>query len=493
MQKKSYLGLTLICGLLIALILGAQMILKPQIEQTFSQMFTRELTANGLTLVGPLKVKLNIFNRTLHIEPYTLKMKAPIEGEAKFYASRINLTFKGMLAASSLADYVLPKEGVVPFYSLAECEGFAFISKEGELHLEKPQIKNLAVEAKHIKPWISGEMPIKKVFCTIEQMILPKNELSIQTEDAFTLQLGEINFSDLTPKQIKSFKIKDLEALQKKNLVFSLREFQQKDVHILSEKESIDLGIKLGTANDVQKSIILADLLMGDNPVVDETHFKGFKLLVDKEFVDIGGIDLICKGENQEKLLALKDIVINRKSLESLGKNKLPIPETLLLSLGFKVANQKNNLKKFKINLGIKELFDLNLSVNAKAKNFKDLWEKIEVTPFRDLNLTFTDQSLLARIGYFFAPKASAKDFFLSSLKGDEKVTEVEKELREKLSLFVSQPGSLILTSVKGKTCTSKSLDKMSPDEALQLFKLEVKPGSQDLDAQVQSLKLEAN
>ena len=147
--------------------------------------------------------------------------------------------------------------------------------------------------------------------------------------------------------------------------------------------------------------------------------------------------------------------------------------------------------RKLSASLGIDELFSLDLELSADLDTLENLFDKLQTCPLHNVNLTYTDKSLLARATLYAAPQMANKEFLIAQITSNLNGSPFERDLAAKLCSFVEKPGRVNIASVPGKTFTATELTQLQDTDLGKFLQLTVTQGSEDLNQSILRLKSE--
>lgn len=495
MRKSVSIAITVICIVIIALLVGGQILLKPQIEHNIAEIMRENCRSNGLVLEeDSFKVSINPLTRTVNIQPFTATLPEVQDvKKVKFGASQINLTWYALLADTPLASWILPKSGLVPLYNNAQCSAVEIELAQGSLKFSEPKFKHLAIDAPAVQAFMAGTLAKQHFAAQLKQLSFGQVILNLQKERV-NFEIGSIVLEDISPQQIGLFIVNKFRFLRHDELIASCKQMQQKDIRIMAPEESAMLTNRLIRQGSQGILKILGEEFFTQTPLVQSTIWTGLKFKIDSDVYEIVEASIEAGGQDMPQIsLGFKDLNLPKKIFEAVNNWQLPLPDKVLISLDTSLRASQTAHKKVKILLDVADIGTVELDFSAVLRSLEDIQRMGMLVPLRDAQMTFKDKSLLARIAMVAAPHGSAEAFFGQQLKVLGQMALQEQTLIDNLENFVHKPGTISVTTPKGRSFTLQDIDKMQPAEVLQFFTLEFVPGAEQLDQQVQRLRQSAN
>ncbi|MBQ7738915.1 MAG: hypothetical protein IJT59_04615 [Desulfovibrionaceae bacterium] len=487
MKRIFYLSIIIIAILGLVIQFG----LKGSIEKELTQVLTANMTNTGFTLKEPLKVDVSPLTSTLKISPFQAKLKSDMgECQLNVQTTTIDLTLNGLFSSSAVAHLVLPKQGPIEIFRHGKIDAIDLNTDFGKLHLEDLVFEHTTIGQEELQKLLDGRLSTPKTSLICQEIYWPKTRMDVPDENA-TVTLGPIRFHGYSQTAVAEFSAKDLQV-KNPTYAVSFKELNQKRIRVMSEDEANKLVQRLNNASQEQKAFIFLALLLGTDPLVGQTSLEQIKIESEGKTLNLGGISLKNNPDTKEVAFQMRDLNISKQDIEFLaGTAHLPLPADILFSFETVYRQESASLSSIATGVDLQNLFSFNFKANAHVNSLENLLKGINQTKFQNLEFIITDKTLLARITSYFAPKdlSSPSEFLLKEITPDQNAPQAEIELAEKLRQFVTKPGRLVLKSHPNVTLLLPDLEEKKPEEFDQMFSLEVEPGNETLDQQVEAVR----
>lgn len=478
--------------LLVAVFLaGVQFWIKPAIEAEVTVLINESLKAQGLTPTSPVQATVSPFTRKLLLPAFDLAPN-PATGLQKGHVkpSETIMTYQGLLAFSPLRELFTPKSGNITFVQQSLCQGLTMEINGASVSLETLTAREVGLDAEKFRelladPNAKGKYPK----LSLQLLRIDRCAIKVQAGDV-TLAMGPMTFEKMSPQRLEHLTIENLEGLEKGHKKFHSSRLVQDNIRIFTEEETLALVAKLTMGNDEARAEELLKLFIGDQPLVEKTSLQGLTLDVDGSPVNLKEISFSTKAGKEERF-TVSGLVLAGKTIEEQLKEKLPIPALLHLSLSLGERKESEKTRKLSASLGIDELFSLDLELSADLDTLENLFDKLQTCPLHNVNLTYTDKSLLARATLYAAPQMANKEFLIAQITSNLNGSPFERDLAAKLCSFVEKPGRVNIASVPGKTFTATELTQLQDTDLGKFLQLTVTQGSEDLNQSILRLKSE--
>ncbi|MBQ7618276.1 MAG: hypothetical protein IJS50_05315, partial [Desulfovibrio sp.] len=358
MKKAPLLVLLILVGLAACAGLGLQFWVKPAVEQEIATILNNYFEKQGAKPKGPVKVTLNPLARVLTIAPLDLKLNPAMQlRDGQVALTTLKLTLKGMLALSPLSNLVSGSEEKVILLEQVSCPSVNVNFIEGNYKAKGLIAYNLAAQGSDLQDLQKNPQNFdKKRIFYVQKVHLAETKVQVPSGNkTLNLDFGAMDFSEITPKLLGKVEVAGLNIREGEHEVFRARQISYENLRLYSEEEWLNMAQSLLQASDEVKLERLANLFLGDEPLLEKVNLNDLTVDVEGSPLAIGRVSFEAKPQATLNRLEVHGLALASSLFEKAFKQKLPLPKLLHLGFGLGLSKLANEERTFSFNLGIDE------------------------------------------------------------------------------------------------------------------------------------------
>lgn len=480
--------------------------LRPQVEEHVLQGFNSMALASGVKnfAASVEQSDFSPFSRRVELRGLTLRGETPA-GSTVYDIAELSyrLPLRMLLAYTPLRDLVLPKTGMMAVAENITVRNLALRTAQGQVTVQREEINTIKAECSLVLEALA-QQPMDALNAVYRTGVGKAHAFFISVEMPGPARNMAGNMK-MTIKEavLKNWQGRTLEEVQLMDMRLLMGAQESARMGHLLEK-----GVTLPNEDMLRRLLALAaqagqdyqTVLPGMNALLEEMLDNEVPLVREVVATDLG----FTLDEGSVTLKEIRfDWLSNKPRRTETKISGLSLPKDMLarrlglvlpplnLDVAFSMTEEGTDARLEKGSLHAQGLGDLDygLKVFESPAAGLDLQQALLLQSFSDFSASFTDQGLMAWLGYNVSPnpRAAAAAMLAAAQLPGIKETPANQAFSMALQNFVERPGKLELHSLPGKRLQILQLFGALGDPGA-LFSLRTTPGGQSLETQIGKL-----